>query len=87
VYWKKEITRMPIGTVKWFDPKKGYGFIVGDEGQDVFVHYTSIVGNGFRALKDGESVDYELVKGEKGFQARNVIRPPGEQAPPEQPSV
>ena len=66
---------MPTGKVKWFDPKKGYGFIVGDEGQDVFVHYTSILGDGFRALKDGELVDYELIKGEKGFQARNVMRP------------
>jgi len=66
---------MPTGKVKWFDPKKGYGFIVGDEGQDVFVHYTSIIGSGFRALKDGETVDYELMKGDKGFQARNVARP------------
>jgi len=66
---------MPTGKVKWFDPKKGYGFIIGDQGQDVFVHYTSIVGDGFRALKDGEMVDYELIKGEKGFQARNVTRP------------
>ncbi len=66
---------MPTGKVKWFDPKKGYGFIIGTEGQDVFVHYTSIAGNGFRALKDGETVDYELVKGDKGFQARKVARP------------
>ncbi len=66
---------MPIGKVKWFDPKKGYGFIVGEQGQDVFVHYTSITGDGFRALKDGEVVDYELIQGEKGFQARNVNRP------------
>ena len=66
---------MPKGKVKWFDPKKGYGFIIGDEGQDVFVHYTSILGDGFRALKDGEVVDYELVKGEKGYQARNVAKP------------
>ena len=65
---------MPTGKVKWFDPKKGYGFIIGDEGQDVFVHYTSINGEGFRALKDGETVSYELVKGEKGHQARNVSR-------------
>ena len=65
---------MPTGKVKWFDPKKGYGFIVGDEGQDVFVHYTSIVGEGFRALKDGETVDYELTEGDKGYQARNVAR-------------
>jgi CspA family cold shock protein len=71
----KEVVLMPTGKVKWFDPKKGYGFIIGEEGQDVFVHYTSIVGDGFRALKDGEVVDYELIRGEKGFQARNVKRP------------
>ena len=71
---------MPTGKVKWFDPKKGYGFIVGDQGQDVFVHYTSILGNGFRALKDGEMVDYELVKGDKGFQARDVNRSDSERA-------
>jgi CspA family cold shock protein len=67
---------MPTGKVKWFDPKKGYGFIIGDQGQDVFVHYSSIMGEGFRALRDGETVDYEMVKGEKGFQARNVTRSP-----------
>lgn len=65
---------MPTGNVKWFDTKKGYGFIIGDGGVDVFVHYTSIVGDGFRSLKDGEVVDYELVQGEKGFQAKNVHR-------------
>jgi cold shock protein len=65
---------MPSGKVKWFDPKKGFGFIVGEAGQDVFVHYTSIEGEGFRALKDGETVDYELVEGDKGFQAKNVNR-------------
>ncbi len=62
------------GTVKWFDPKKGFGFIVGPEGQDVFVHYSQIKGDGFRSLKDGESVDYELIEGEKGWQARDVMR-------------
>ncbi len=66
---------MPTGKVKWFDPKKGYGFILGEEGQDVFVHYTNIDGEGFRTLKDGEMVSYELVKTEKGHQARNVARP------------
>ena len=63
---------MLTGKVKWFDPKKGYGFIIGDEGQDVFVHYTSIAGEGFRTLKDGEVVNYELVVGDKGHQARKV---------------
>ena len=66
---------MPTGKVKWFDPKKGYGFIIGEEGQDVFVHYTSIEGDGFRALKDGETVAYEMVQGDKGYQARAVNRP------------
>lgn len=65
---------MPLGKVKWFDPKKGYGFIIGDEGQDVFVHYSSIAGDGFRALKDGEMVNYEMVKGDKGFQAKSVAK-------------
>lgn len=71
---------MPTGKVKWFDPKKGYGFILGDKGQDVFVHYTSIVGDGFRALKDGETVAYDMIEGDKGCQARNVLRPSA--APP-----
>lgn len=62
------------GQVKWFDPKKGYGFIVGPEGQDVFVHYSHIEADGFRLLKDGETVDYELTEGDKGFQARAVQR-------------
>jgi CspA family cold shock protein len=62
------------GEVKWFDPKKGYGFIVGPEGQDVFVHFSQILGDGFRSLKDGEQVDYELVEGDKGLQAREVKR-------------
>lgn len=62
------------GQVKWFDPKKGYGFIVGPSGQDVFVHYTHIEGDGFRLLKDGEPVDYELVESDKGLQARSVQR-------------
>jgi len=62
------------GPVKWFDPKKGYGFIVGPEGQDVFVHYSQIQGDGFRSLKDGEQVEYDLVEGDKGYQAREVHR-------------
>jgi|GEM_PF-3115059 len=64
-----------VGQVKWFDPKKGFGFIVGPEGQDVFVHYSQIGGiDGFKALKDGESVSYALLEGDKGFQAREVER-------------
>lgn len=62
------------GQVKWFDPKKGFGFILGPDGQDVFVHYSHIEGDGFRSLKDGEDVEYELTEGDKGFQAREVHR-------------
>ena len=69
---RRKVSLMPTGKVKWFDPKKGFGFIIGDEGKDVFVHYTSIVGEGFKVLRDGESVDYELIQGDKGFQARKV---------------
>jgi cold shock protein len=62
------------GRVKWFDPKKGFGFIVGPAGQDVFVHFSQIQGEGFKSLKDNEAVDYELIQGEKGWQARSVNR-------------
>lgn len=62
------------GKVKWFDPKKGYGFILGPEEQDVFVHFSQIQGDGFRSLKDGEEVDYELIEGDKGWQAKSVLR-------------
>ncbi len=62
------------GTVKWFDSKKGFGFILNPEGQDVFVHFSSIEGDGFRVLKDGERVSYEQLSGEKGLLARRVRR-------------
>jgi CspA family cold shock protein len=66
---------MVTGTVKWFDSKKGFGFITreGTEG-DIFVHYTNIEGEGFRSLKDGEVVEFELVQSEKGLQAHHVRR-------------
>ena len=78
---------MSTGQVKWFDPKKGYGFIVGPEGQDVFVHYSHIQSDGFRTLKDGESVEYELVQGEKGWQARDVKATRVAESPPRPPSA
>lgn len=60
------------GNVKWFDTKKGYGFILGPEGQDVFVHYSSIEGDGFRSLHEGEQVQYDLVETAKGLAASHV---------------
>src|SRR3954469_21605947 len=65
---------MATGTVKWFDSKKGFGFIVGPEGKDVFVHFTRIEGQGFRSLRDGEQVEYEHTSGEKGLLATTVKR-------------
>ena len=65
---------MPTGNVKWFDVKKGFGFIVGPDGQDVFVHFSQIGGDGFKTLKDGEVVEYEMQTGEKGSFAREVRR-------------
>lgn len=67
---------MRTGTVKWFDAKKGFGFIVSPEGKDVFVHFSSIQGDGFRSLKDGETVDYEQIEGSKGLLAQQVRRQP-----------
>jgi cold shock protein len=66
---------MPQGTVKWFDAKKGFGFISPDEGgEDVFVHYSAITVDGFKTLEEGEKVDYELTDGKRGQSAINVTR-------------
>lgn len=62
------------GQVKWFDPKKGFGFIVGPEGQDIFTHYSKIEGEGFRVLRDGALVRYDAQRGEKGWFATRVAR-------------
>jgi CspA family cold shock protein len=62
------------GQVKWFDPKKGFGFIVGPEGQDIFVHYSKIQGEGFRVLKDGSQVQYSAELTDKGWHATRVMR-------------
>ena len=65
---------MATGVVKWFSPKKGYGFITMDDGQEVFVHYSAIDGNGFRSLDQGEEVKFEVAEGPKGLQASKVMR-------------
>jgi cold shock protein len=65
---------MASGKVKWFDNKKGFGFIAQDSGQDVFVHHTSIAGSGFKTLNEGESVTFEIVNSDKGLKAQNVER-------------
>ena len=65
---------MASGKVKWFDNKKGFGFIAQDAGQDVFVHHTCIVGSGFKTLNEGEEVSFDLVASDKGPKALNVQR-------------
>ena len=64
---------MEQGTVKWFNDAKGYGFISRSTGEDVFVHYSAIQSNGFRSLKEGQPVQFNLIKGPKGLQAENVM--------------
>lgn len=63
---------MATGTVKWFDPQKGFGFILNQTGCDVFVHYTSIEGEGFRCLRNGQKVEYLEIETGKGLQGRQV---------------
>jgi CspA family cold shock protein len=60
------------GQVKWFNNAKGYGFIGRDDGADVFVHYSAITGDGYRSLQEGDTVEFEIVQGQKGPQASNV---------------
>ncbi len=60
------------GTVKWFNESKGFGFLAQPEGEDIFVHYTAIQGNGFRTLKEGQEVEFNIERGPKGLQASNV---------------
>jgi cold shock protein len=74
-YWD-----MPTGRVKWFDNKKGYGFIEQETGEDVFVHFSAITAAGFKTLNDGEVVKFEVIQGPKGLLARNVVRLDGQEA-------
>jgi CspA family cold shock protein len=63
---------MPVGKVKWFDERKGYGFISREDGDDVFVHYSEIESEGFKTLTENQEVTFELKEGPKGLQASNV---------------
>lgn len=63
---------MKTGTVKWFDSKKGFGFISCDDGNDVFVHFSAIMIDGFKTLEEGQKVNFQVVDGQKGPQASNV---------------
>ncbi|MFW9871364.1 MAG: cold-shock protein [Candidatus Thorarchaeota archaeon] len=65
---------MSEGTVKWFNPRKGYGFITAEDGKDIFVHYADISGEGYRTLVEGDTVTFDIVEGEKGLRAENVVQ-------------
>ncbi|MEA3476172.1 MAG: cold-shock protein [Candidatus Cloacimonadota bacterium] len=68
------MAKTETGTVKWFNATKGFGFIERDNGEDVFVHYSSIKGEGYRALDEGQKVSFTVVKGDKGPQAQDVVK-------------
>jgi cold shock protein len=65
---------MAKGTVKWFNESKGFGFITKEDGEDIFVHHTSITGNGFKSLSEGQEVTFDVEKGPKGLRAANVTK-------------
>ena len=65
---------MANGTVKWFNESKGFGFITQDDGTDVFAHYSAIAGEGFKTLAEGDSVTFDVVDGEKGPKAENIVK-------------
>ena len=73
--FRRNVNKMTYtGTVKWFDAKKGYGFIEREDGDDVFVHFSAIQEEGFKSLEDGDEVEFEIVEGDRGPQAENVVK-------------
>ena len=73
-FTEKEVLGMEQGTVKWFNDNKGFGFITNDDGSEAFVHHTSIQGNGFKSLAEGDKVSFDTEKGPKGPKAINVVK-------------
>ena len=65
---------MANGTVKWFNESKGFGFITREDGTDVFAHYSAIQGDGFKSLVDGDTVSFDVVDGDKGLKAQNIVK-------------
>ncbi len=73
-YWEEEVSVLANGTVKWFNDKKGYGFINEEDGQDVFVHFSAIDMTGFKTLSEGDMVIFEVEESDRGPEAKNVKR-------------
>jgi len=73
IFLTKEVPQM-TGTVKWFNAEKGFGFISREEGDDVFVHFSAIQGDGFKTLEEGQAVTFDIVEGNRGPQAENVVK-------------
>ncbi len=71
---RKEVKAMPKGRVKWFNEQKGFGFISQDNGDDLFVHFSSIKQDGFKVLLEGDVVEFEIAQGKKGLQAIDVVK-------------
>jgi len=68
------MSQQATGTVKWFNNSKGFGFIQQETGPDVFAHHTAIVGTGFKSLQEGQKVEFNLIEGDKGLQARDIVK-------------